>query len=101
MNRADQIIIADRYPLKNDISIMCGTWLGNPFPTNKNTTPEQSVEKYRVWLRSEYKLKREPYRKLMELVKMVQDGQIITLACPEPRHGEVIKDAILKIKKNG
>lgn len=96
----NQIIVANRYHGAKGTDITHGTWLGNPFAIDVNTTREQAIEKYRVWLRNEFKLKRSPYQKLMELVMRVKSGETVVLLCccaPKPCHGDVIKDAILKI----
>jgi len=75
------VIIANRKNGAKGIDITRGTWLGNPFSINPKNDRAAVIEKYRAWLRNEYKLKREPYKRLMELVEMVRNGEAITLVC--------------------
>ena len=83
--------------------------LGNPFrmkDRNDDREREEVIEKYRVWLREQYRSNPTVRKMLIDLAHRHLKGENIVLKCsckPKPCHGDVIKDAVEKIalKING
>lgn len=73
--------------------------LGNPFHVGKDGTRNEVIEKYRVWLRGEYKKRGEVYWELVRLAKLSLTSDI-ALACwcaPLACHGDVVRIAVENI----
>ena len=76
--------------------------LGNPFVMVDESQRSAVIEKYRVWLRGEYRNKSKAYDALLSLAARVKAGEEIALECwcaPCPCHGDVIREAIEAIIK--
>jgi hypothetical protein len=96
----DSITIGNKWHGDKGINVMRPSLLGNPFVIGTHGTREQVIEKYRCWLRDQYRYKTKVYNALMVLVERVSNGEDIVLVCccsPKPCHAEVIKDAIFRI----
>jgi len=71
--------------------------LGNPFRIGADGDRKEVIEKYRVWLYGQVKMKGAAYLELMRLVKRYQRNEDIVLGCwcyPEQCHAEVIERAV-------
>jgi hypothetical protein len=76
------------------------THLDHGLAQYKVATREEAVEKYREWLRVEWRKNGAVKKELMRLVAQYQRDRKLTLICwcaPEACHGDVLKDAIEKI----
>ena len=75
--------------------------LGNPFKIGVHGDREQVIEKYRVWLRGEWKKDGKVKQELIRLAKLSKEGDLILICWCYPKacHGDVLKDAIEKITK--
>lgn len=75
------------------------TPLGNPFKISDTLTREESIKKYRDWLRRKViEDNQNIVRSLDELFSFLVNNQNITLICwcsPEYCHAEVIRDFLL------
>lgn len=97
----NEIRVVNKYKyFKNDgINIMRGTLLGNPFSL-KEFTRQESIKKYKIWLKEQYQKRGSVFNKLMNLVALVEAGNKLILICcckPKACHGDIIKTAIEKI----
>ena len=72
--------------------------LGNPYGIGPDGSRHNVVDKYRAWLREQYRHDGAVRRALRTLARRyLTDGQL-TLICwcaPQPCHAEVIRDAVL------
>ncbi len=74
--------------------------LGNPYAIGKDGTREQTIERYRVWLWQQIKLRGEVYRELQRLAAKAKAGDLVLICwCKQPDrprgcHGDVVKRAI-------
>ena len=88
--------------------------LGNPYKIGLDGNREQVIEKYRSWLRSQYRKGREHkqagmidsrpaliYDELLRLVELSKQGDLVLICWCHPQrcHGDVIRDAIIGIAK--
>jgi len=74
--------------------------LGNPFRIGPDGSREQVVEKYRVWLREQYRQGGAVKEELRRLAHQLIERRQLTLIChcvPKRCHAEVIRDAIIGI----
>ena len=106
MDYQTQITVANKYKhvaTPNDILVMRGTSLGNPFPMQEKTPSERAriINAFRLYLWHEFdKQYSEAIIELYRIAKLVKDGQSVNLICcckPLPCHADVIKPAILWI----
>lgn len=77
-----------------------GSPLGNPFRLSRNESTGATLERYRAWLRVEYAKRGEVHEELHRLRDILRDTETVTLICwcsPDPCHGDVIADALLKL----
>ena len=80
-----------------------GTPLGNPEPLVHESDRIANIERYRTWLRQQWKSSGAAKRELFWLAKLVNSGKSVDLVCscaPHPCHADVIKTAILAIINN-
>jgi hypothetical protein len=72
--------------------------LGNPYVIGSDGSRHDVLDKYRAWLREQYRHDGAVRRALRTLaMRYLTDGQL-TLICwcaPQPCHAEVIRDAVL------
>jgi Domain of unknown function (DUF4326) len=76
------------------------TELGNPSIIGTHGSREQVMEKYRVWLRKQWRFRRPARAFLEQLVDQYRATGQLTLQChcaPQRCHAEVIADAIINI----
>lgn len=77
--------------------------LGNPFVIGRDGTRLEVIEKYRHWLRRQYKQGGKVKLELLRLAQLHLEGKNLLLVCwclPAPCHAEFIKEAIEKIAEN-
>lgn len=82
----------------------CAGWngspLANPFHIGKDGSREEVIEKYRQWLRAEYRKDGAVRAYLHMLAVKERHNEKIVLGCwcaPQACHAEFIREAILKI----
>ena len=78
--------------------------LGNPYTVGKDGTRKEVVDKYRHWLRQQYKKDGEVKNLLRKLARQVIERRTLNLVCwcaPHLCHAEVIRDALVGIIKQG
>jgi len=76
---------------------------GNPYVIGKHGDRAQVIEKYREWLRREWKNGCEVKQELLKLVAQAKSGDL-TLICsckPLGCHGDVLKDVIETLVAKG
>jgi hypothetical protein len=74
--------------------------LGNPFAMRSESERGVVIEKYREWLREQYRAKGAVYNALHSLAARAKHGEQLLLQCwcaPLACHGDVIADAIAGI----
>jgi hypothetical protein len=74
--------------------------LGNPFVIGKDGDRAEVIEKYRQWLRREYRRNGKAKVMLVALSKCYKRGDGITLICscaPQACHADVIAEAIPRV----
>ena len=84
-------------PSASSVVIMRPGLFGNPYPITPTATRDQVIDRYRLWLRAEYRKHGEIYHRLNALARRYRNGETIYLICcckPLPCHGDVIADAI-------
>jgi hypothetical protein len=86
-----------------DVGVYVGrpSILGNPFKVGRDGSLEEVIAKYRVWLWGEIKKHGSVFNKLVELVELSKRGDL-TLVCwcsPLPCHAEIIRNAIMWMRK--
>jgi hypothetical protein len=78
--------------------------LGNPYVIGPDGARHDVVDKYRAWLREQYRLNGAVRRALRKLaIRYITDGRL-TLVCwctPQACHAEVIRNAVLGIVQHG
>lgn len=77
-----------------------GSVLGNPFHIGKDGSREEVIEKYRQWLRNQYRFGDAVAGELDKLAYLHVIGADLVLGCwcaPQACHAEFIKQAIEKI----
>ena len=78
--------------------------LGNPYVTGHDGSRHDVVDKYRVWLRAQYRQDSAVRRALHTLARHYLTDSTLTLVCwcaPQACHAEVIRDAVLGIVQHG
>lgn len=76
--------------------------LGNPFFMQDESQREVVIEKYRGWLRSQFKQRTQVRAAIEQLAARVKAGEHIALQCwcaPCACHGDVLIEAIKGINK--
>jgi hypothetical protein len=74
--------------------------LGNPFAIGRDGTREEVIDRYRVWLWRQIKLRGEVYRELQRLTAKAKEEDLILICwCKRPDrqiacHGDVVKRAV-------
>lgn len=77
-----------------------GSVLGNPYKIGKDGDRDEVIEKYKVWLRTQYRKGGAVKIELDMLARKVKAGQDIVLVCwcyPQRCHAEFIREAIEKL----
>ena len=72
--------------------------LGNPYVIGPDGSRHDVVDKYRAWLREQYRHDGAVRRALRQLAMRYLTDGALTLICwcaPQPCHAEVIRDAVL------
>jgi hypothetical protein len=72
--------------------------LGNPYVIGHDGSRPDVVDKYRAWLREQYRHDGAVRRALRQLAMRYLTDGALTLICwcaPQPCHAEVIRDAVL------
>ena len=76
------------------------TVLGNPFAVTKTQPRKIAIERYSIWLNDALKHDYPPVlEELDRLFSILIKEQSLTLLCwcaPEPCHGDIIKEVLLK-----
>ena len=78
--------------------------LGNPYVTGQDGARHDVVDKYRVWLRAQYRQDGAVRRALHTLARHYLTDGTLTLVCwcaPQACHAEVIRDAVLGMVQHG
>lgn len=80
-----------------------GSVLGNPFHIGRDGSREEVIEKYRQWLRREYRNGGVVRMELNKLAWRHMKNKSIVLGCwcaPQACHAEFIRDAIIGIENS-
>ena len=105
------ITVVNRHTWDNNgdvlgIYIGRGTMFGNPYSHRVSfgsytvATREIAIEKYKIYMRSEYKKVPELRQEMKKLAAFVAQGGELVLICsckPKACHGDVLKTAILNL----
>ena len=78
--------------------------LGNQFLVGRDGTREEVIERYRGWLRRQWKERKPARQELIYLAKDYKQTGTLTLVCwckPLPCHGDVIADAVSALVEKG
>lgn len=89
-------------PSNDDVHIGRPSVLGNPFPMSNESERLEVVEKYREWLRTQYRSSNPAKFELLRLAKLskTQDINLVCYCAPKACHGDVVKYAIECIAKS-
>ena len=97
-----QIVVVNRHEYKGKDAVYVGrpSVLGNPYKLRGESSRTAVIEKYRQWLRNQWKQGGPAKWMLLWLVRSYrEDGQLV-LVCscvPKACHADVIRDAVLAI----
>ena len=72
--------------------------LGNPFRIGRDGTREEVLEKYRAWLRQQWRQGGAVKEKLLALAHSQQELTLLCWCAPLPCHGHIIAAAIKGIR---
>lgn len=92
--------LSDPLPGTARVNVMRPTVLGNPFVLRRGASlgeRHQCVERYRSWLRDEYRRSGPVRAELERLLQLARRGALELVCCCAPFecHGHVIRDALL------
>lgn len=78
--------------------------LGNPFVIGRDGTREQVIERYKTWLRRQWKEKKPARQELVWLAQDAKQDGRLTLIChckPLACHGDAVAEAVTALIEKG
>ena len=74
--------------------------LGNPFRVGSHEAPGATLDRYLAWLRRQYADQGDVYDEMHRLLDLARSGEEVVLVCwchPLPCHGDVVRDALIRL----